>query len=216
MVQYSLAIEITNKSGKSIYKPDAQEFKGQLTLGGTSKPALSVYEIPLSTTDMAPGEYVFTITGTDLLAKASEKIEYAFEVLPTRLGFIQPGIHIPVGEKTLMPSPWSVPVGQNVVVGFAVVGFELGPKSETDLKKRQPDLRLEMRVVDEATGKDTLSKPKYDGITEVRDEFKLVIPFTPLLEMNRPGRFKIQLKVTDNHSKQTAELALDVTVFEIK
>ena len=212
VVRYSLALEVTTKGGKSIYKLEPMEFKAELTVGGTSRPALSVYEIPL---DMAPGDYVFTVTGADLQSKQTAKLEYAFEVLPPRLGFIQTGLHIPTGQG-LIPTPLSVPVGQSVVFGTAVVGFELGPKSETDIKKRQPNLMLEMRIVDEATGKATLANPKREGFMEVRDEFKRVIPFTPLLELNRPGKYRIEIKATDKHGGKTAEMSLDITVYEIK
>src|SRR5436309_3012040 len=85
VVQYSLGLEITNKAGKSVFKLDPQEFKAELSLGGTGRPALSIYELPL---DIAPGEYTFTVNGNDLLAKSPAKLDYAFEVLAPRLGFI--------------------------------------------------------------------------------------------------------------------------------
>jgi hypothetical protein len=216
-VNYTLAFEITSKSGKSVAKGDPQEFKAELTLGGTSRPALSFFEIPLDPADMAPGEYVFTVIGTDLSSKQTAKVEYPFEVLSPRLGFIQSGIHIPIGVGKSVPTPWSIPAGQTVMLGTAVVGFELGPKSETDPKKRQPNILIEMRIIDEATGKPTLAKPKFNLYTEAMDEInKKVVPFNPLLELNRPGRYKIEMKVTDKHANKTAELVLDVTVYEIK
>ncbi len=212
IVQYSLALEVTTKAGKSIYKLEPQEFKAELTLGGSGRPALSIYELPL---DMPAGDYVFTVTGTDLLAKQSNKLEYPFEVLSTRLGFIQSGVHVPVNQA-LIPSPYSIPVGQTVIIGTGVVGFELGPKTENDLKKRQPNLVIETRIIDDATGKPTMTKPKRGVVVEVGEEFKKVVPFTTPLELNKPGRYKIEMKVTDNHSQKTAELTLDVTVYEIK
>ena len=216
-VNYTLAFEVATKAGKSYTKGDPQEFKAELTLGGSSKPALSFFEIPLEPADMTPGEYVFTVIGTDLSSKQTAKLEYPFEVLSPRLGFIQSGIHIPVGVGKSIPSPWSIPVGQTVMFGTAVVGFELGPKSETDAKKRQPNLAIEMRIVDEATGKPALAKPKFNVYTEALDEInKKVVPFNPLLELNRPGRFRIEMKVTDKHANKTAELVLGVTVYEIK
>ena len=212
IVQYSLALEVTGKAGKSIYKLEPQEFKAELTLGGNSRPALSIYELPL---DMPAGEYLFTVTGTDLLTKQTNKLEFPFEVLPTRLGFIQSGVHVPVNQA-LIPSPFSIPVGQTVIVGTGVVGFELGPKTENDVKKRQPNLVIETRIIDEATGKPTTAKPKRGVVVEVGEEYKRVVPFTTPLELNRAGRYKIEMKVTDNHTQKTAEVTLDITVYEIK
>lgn len=213
IVRYSLGLEVTNKAGKSIYKLEPQEFKAELTLGGNSRPGLSIYELPL---DMAAGDYVFTVSGTDLESKATDKLMYPFEVLAPQLGFIQSGVHIPIGPDKLIPSPQTIPVGQTVMVGTAVVGFELGPKTENDLRKRQPHIIIETHIVDEATGKATLAKPKIGGVTMVTDDYKKAVPFTTLLEMNRPGRFKIEMKVTDKHAGKTAEFTLDVTVYEIK
>jgi hypothetical protein len=213
IVQYSLAIEVTTKAGKSVYKLEPQEFKAELTLGGTSRPAVSFYELQM---DTLPGEYVFTVTGIDLLGKQTNKLEFPFEVLSPRLGFIQTGVHIPVNQN-LMPSPAMIPVGQTVMVGAAVVGFELGPKTETDAKKKQPHIVMETRIIDEATGKATLLKPKVGYVTTVNEEvFKKVLPFTTQLELNRPGKYRIEMKVTDKHADKMAEMSLEVTVFEIK
>jgi hypothetical protein len=215
-VQYTLAFEITNKSGKSVAKSDPQEFKAEQTLGGSSRPALSFYEVPLDPADMAPGPYTFTVLATDLASKQTAKLDFQFEVLSPRLGFIQSSFNIPVLGKTV-PSPWSIPAGQTVMFGTAVVGFELGPKTETDVKKRQPNLLIEMRIVDEATGKPTMTKPKFNLYTEAQDEInKKVVPFSPLIELNRPGKYKVEMKVTDKHANKTAELVLDVTVYEVK
>ena len=90
------------------------------------------------------------------------------------------------------------------------MGFELDPK------KKQPNVAIVTEVIDEATGKPTI-KPKHSGVMEVKEEeFKKVIPFTVQLELNRPGRFKIQVKVTDLVTTKSAEQVLEITVFENK
>ena len=211
-IHYSITIDISTKARKSVFKLEPQEFKAELSLGGTTRPALSIYELPI---DIPSGDYIFTITGTDLLAKSTNTLEFPFEVLSPRLGFIQSGLHIPVGQS-LMPTAAMIPVGQTIIVGTGVVGFELGPKTEKDEKKRQPYLTIETRIIEEATGKATQAKPKSGGVTMVGEEFRKIIPFTTPLELNRPGRYKIEMKVTDKHANKTAELTLDVTVYEVK
>jgi hypothetical protein len=211
IVEYSLGIEVTSKGGKSFYKLEPQEFKAEVTLGGNGRPASSFYEMPF---DMAPGEYVFTVTGTDLLAKQSAKLEVPFEVLSPRLGFVQSGINIPVNQ-TVIPTPPKIPVGQTVLVGTGIVGFELGPKTETDPKKKQPHVTVKLRILDES-GKPTLPKDRFTVFKDVDEQFKKVIPFNSVLELNRTGKFKIEITATDMHTSKTAVQTLDLEVFEVK
>jgi len=209
--QYSLGIEVNSKAGKSIYKLEPTRYQAELSLGGTSRPAISFYETP---GDLAPGEYVFTVTATDLNAGASTRLDYPFEVTPPKFGLIQTALTM---QNSLVPVPPTLPVGNAIQVNTVAVGFVLGPKTETDPKKQQPHIVLEMNVYDE-TGKPTLPKPKVGGVTEVREEqFKKAIPFYFGLELNRPGKFKIVIKATDHHAdKVVAEQTLEVVVYEQK
>src|SRR5207247_2012495 len=70
-VRYSLAVEVSSKAGKSIFKIEPQNFTAELSLGGTGRPASSFYEIPI---DTVAGDYVLTVTGTDLISKQTAKL----------------------------------------------------------------------------------------------------------------------------------------------
>jgi hypothetical protein len=214
-VKYALSVEVATKAGKSVFKVEPQMFNAELTLGGTSRPASSYYEIP---TDTAPGEYVLTITGSDQVAKdkPTSKLEFPFEVLPKRFGMVQSGINIPY-DTNLLPTPPFVPTGQTIIVGTVVVGYELGPKDEKDPKKQQPNLFIKTTVLDES-GKPTLAKPKSGGVMEIADQFKKagMVPFTTPLELNRPGKYRIVIEVQDKIANKTAEQTLELTVYDVK
>jgi len=211
-VRYSLGVEVTKKGATMpAFKIEPQNFTAELTLGGTGRPASSFYEIPV---DAAAGEYVLTVSGTDLNSKQAGKLEFPYEVLPKRFGIVQSGLNIPY-DRSLIPTPPFVPAGQTVIVGLVVVGFELGPKDEKDPKKQQPQLFIKTTVLDEA-GKPTLPMPKVGGVKEVGEEFKKMVPFTTPLELNRPGKYRVLIQVEDKVGNKTAEHTLELTVYEVK
>ena len=55
-----------------------------------------------------------------------------------------------------------------------------------------------MRVLDE-DGKQTLVKPYSGVVKEVDPAFKQGIPLQFVLQLNRPGRFKVELSATDGN-----------------
>jgi hypothetical protein len=200
-VLYSIGMELTNKEGKSIFKQEPKELEAVNTLGGNSRPAFAFLEIG---PDTAKGEYTVKIQVTDRAAKKTADLTYRFEILPTSFGFVQASIVLP---NNLPTPPTAVP-GQEFWVNFALVGFDL------DAAKKQPNVTVEMQVIDLATGKPTLAKPFTGESKNVAEEFKKILPMQFILQLNRPGKYQVQLKATDNNGKKTAEQTLDFTVLE--
>lgn len=198
-ILYSIGMELTSKEGKAVFRQEPRDLQATNSLGGGTKPAFAYLEIG---TDTPPGEYTIKLTVTDRTAKQTQSLSYKFEVVSGQLGFVQNSITLP----GLHPTPPLAVPGQEFWVNFALVGFAL---EET---KKQPNVTVEMQVIDLETNKPTLAKPFTGGAKEVTEEFKKILPMQFVLQLNRPGRFRIQLKATDQVSKQTATQELDFTV----
>jgi hypothetical protein len=199
-VLYSMGIELIKKGkDKPEFKKEPQDLEAVNSLGGNSLPAFGMTFI---NTEAEAGEYTFTITVRDRLNKGAEKVlKHTFEVVPVKLGFVL--LKLTAGNNDPVPNI-GVP-GQRVFVHHSLVGFELG-------KDKRPFVTFEMQVLDDA-GKPTLAKPFKGDIKEDVAKSPGLMMFIPVpLELNRPGKFKIQLKATDNISKKTAEQTLDLTV----
>ncbi len=210
-VKYSMSMELTNKEGKSQYKQEPQELDAYNALGGNRVPAFAHILIG---TDTPEGEYTLKVTVKDQVTEKSDTLTRKFEVLSRRFGLVQVNMtyQAPVRDVFLPAPPLGVP-GQTFWVNFAVVGFELDKA-----RKDQPNIETTMRVLDE-DGKPTLAKPYSGGAKEVDPQFpqfKRVIPMQFLLQLNRPGKFKIELKAADKVGGKTAEQILDLTVVEVK
>jgi len=125
-------------------------------------------------------------------------------VIEPRLGFVRVGLTYETGQPA---PPLAVP-GQSLLLNFALVGFQL------DKKTSHPDLTIEMRILDE-DGKPTISKPFKGEVKMVGKAFQQIIPFDPqVIQVNRPGKYKLVLKATDNLSKKDVEQTLDLTVID--
>jgi hypothetical protein len=207
-VKYSMSLELTNKEGKSQYRQDPQELEAYNPLGTGRVPG--VVQVFVGT-DQPEGEYTIKVTVKDLATEKSATLTRKFEVLPRKFGFVQVGFsyQVPVRDVALAAPPIGV-AGQTLLLNFAVVGFELDKA-----RKDQPNIETSLRVFDE-DGKQTLAKPFSGTANEVGPEHKKGIPMQFTLSLNRPGKFKLQLKATDKVSGKTAEQALDLTVIELK
>jgi hypothetical protein len=206
-VKYSMSMDLTNKEGKSQYKQEPQELEAFNALGGSRVPAFAHILIG---TDTPEGEYTLKVTVKDRATEKSDTLTRKFEVLPRKFGLVQINMsyQAPAQNVFLPAPPLGVP-GQTFLVNFAVVGFDLDKS-----RKDQPNIETSMRVLDE-DGKPTLAKPYSGEAKEVDAQFKRVIPMQFFLQLNRPGKFKIEVKATDKVGGKTAEQILDLTVVEI-
>lgn len=202
-VQYSMGMELTNKEGKSQFKKEPQDLEAVNALGGSRLPAFALSEIGTETPE---GEYTIKVTVKDRGADKTETLTRKFEVLPRKFGFVRLGIAYETGQ----PAPPQAVAGQTFLVNFAVVGFDLDKA-----KKDQPNIEVAMRILDE-DGKQTLAKPFTGSATEVEPQFKKIVPMQFILQLNRPGKFKIELKATDKFGGKSAEQTLDFVVTEPK
>jgi hypothetical protein len=206
LIKYSIGFDLVDKAGKMVLEDKPKELQATASLGGNRLVAAT--QVALST-NTAVGEYTVKVSVKDLTVKDGEAVvlKRTFEVVPVQLGFTNLIVNYATDPPTPAP-PIAVP-GQGYLVNFAPVGFALDPKAN------QPDLHVEMRVLDDA-GKPVLKMPFTGDIKMAPAEFKKIYPMQFLLNLNRPGKFQIQLKVTDNLTKKSAEQLLDFKVVEPK
>jgi hypothetical protein len=201
VVQYRLDFEVTKKGQKKPVTQKEGANEEQLNwLGGGDVPFVAFWPIPLS--GDSPGDYEMKVTVTDLAAKKSASLTRAFTVDKLQFGFV---------GTFLMDEPVAV-LGQKRGVAYSLVGFDLDKKTE------RTDVTVSIRVLDE---NDKPTAPKALTSTIKRDPeqqpVKGVLTFNPaIINLNRAGKFKVELTATDNVSKATAKVVLDLTVVELK
>ncbi len=204
-VSFSMAMELTDASGKVVYSQPAKDQEAYLSLGG-SRATNSVwfYTKP----DGKPGKYTVKVTVADKSTKASQSFTREYEVLPKEFGIVQ--LFTTSDANALVPAPLSGVTGQFLHVNFGVVGFDRNKGNN------QPDVRVEMRVLDEK-GKPTLEKAVEGAINEKVPSDIVFLPMQFHLALNRPGKFTIELKAVDNAAGKTAKkIRLPLTVVEQK
>ncbi len=201
-VLYSIGMELTDKNNKVLYKQEPQDQVAYNSLGGSRHPALVATEVG---TDTPPGEYTLTGTVTDRAAKVTKKLSRKFEVLPRGFGVVRLGLRF--DDKGNVPAPPVGVPGQVMYVNFFAAGFERDPKT------KQPKVKASMRVLQD--GKPTLEK-EVSGVVEQLSADLPFIPMTFVLNLNRSGKFTIELKVTDELGKKTATESFDLNVVEAK
>jgi hypothetical protein len=202
-VEYSMAMEVLDSKGKAQFKQDPSNLKALNSLGGSRLPAFAHVDTGF---DQPPGEYTLKLTVTDRAAKTSKTFERKFEVAPMAFGLIQ--FRLSSDPQGQMPVPPIAVAGQSIWLNFVAVGFARG-------NNNQPNLAVEMRVLDDKD-QPTLAKPFTGDVTKNVEKDVLGIPMQFLLTLNRPGKFTVKLKATDQVSKKTAELSFPITVLESK
>ena len=203
-IKYSMAMEVTDSKNKVIYARDPNALEAYNSLGGTRTEGMTYVDVGFN---QPPGEYTVNLTVTDSKTKAAQSFKRKFEVLPKSFGLAR--FMTSYDGAGRIPAPSSGVVGQFLYVNFAAIGFEKNAK-------REPDVRLQMRVLDES-GKATVEKPLVgDTRREEVGENIVAIPMSFALALNRPGKFTIELEGTDRLGKKTAKLSIPLIVTEQK
>jgi hypothetical protein len=207
-VKYSMGVEYLNKKGESQYKKEPTPQEAVNVLGGNRIPAFATTQIGL---DTPPGEYTLNVTVTDQATKKEAKLTRKFTILEKRFGLVRVGFSYPFNFENPPPAPPLGVVGQSLL--FHATAVEVGLSGD----KKQPDL-VALCVVTDESGKPTLSEPMQGKVQEVQDQFlKLrVIPLSFIISLNRPGKFKVTMTVTDNVTGKKTEQTMELTSIEAK
>jgi len=206
-VLYNMSLEATDAKGNVKFSHDGSKEKIQAVnaLGGSRLPAVANLDIGL---DMPAGKYEMKVTVNDLNGKKKAELKRPFEVLPPAFGLVRLTTTTG-GSEDQVPAPLVGVVGQQFNFNFVIVGFE------RDKNKKQPQIAMEMTIIDDATKKPTLAKP-FTGevpnlnVKDVPANLR-ALPQQFGLVLNRPGKFTFEIKVTDKVSGKTATASFPLT-----
>jgi len=198
-VQYSTALEVTDSASKVIFQSPPRDQELFNTLGGTSVPAYASVDLGLN---QAPGDYTLKVTVKDRLSMKVASLIQKFQVLPAAFGFIR--------TTTTSDADGHHPaaclcVGESLYINSLVTGFT------RDAAKKQPNLLIEMRVLDEK-GTATLPKPFDDVVDKGVPGDAAAVAAQFLVSLTRAGKFTVELKATDQVSKKTVTQKVPLTV----
>jgi hypothetical protein len=204
-VEYEMGMAVTNAAGKKEYAAVPTP-KQVYNLQGSSTVTGSVHiELPV---DQAPGKYNVTVTVIEPTSKAKTEFTKGFEVLPKDYGLVRKALSM--DQMGYMSVGSLVEAGQMPNVFFAVVGF--GRNATT----KQPNLSVNMQVVD-AGGKPMTAKPyTFDVNGGGVGPDIVALPITLPLHLNKPGKCKVEVTVTDKITNKTAQFSLPVNVVDTK
>lgn len=191
-VLYGMSMKVEDNKKKVWFEQKDEQAKitAYNSLGGTRLPAFANVNIGVN---QPPGEYTLRVTVTDRAAKVSKELVQKFEVLPLAFGIVR--LTTSLDDKDTLPAPMVGVPGQFIYVNFVTVGFG------RDAKK-QPNMSLAMSVLDDKD-KPTLPKPSVGEVTDLPEKVQAV-PMQFQLSLNRPGRFTVELKATDNITKKVS------------
>jgi hypothetical protein len=203
-VLYSMGMEVLDSRNKTQFKQDPRDLEGFNSLGGGHLPAFANVDIGL---DQPPGEYNLRVTVSDRTSKKTKSFQQKFEVLPRQFGLVR--VRLTGDAAGTVDSANFGVAGQTLWLQCFGVGFERGGA------KKEPDVALEMQVLDEA-GNPVAPKPKTGEVKELPKD-TTVFPIGPEpLALNRAGKFTIKLKATDRIGKKSFERSFPLTVVEAK
>jgi hypothetical protein len=204
-IKYSLALDMKNAAGAKVFGQLPQVIESANSVGGNQLPGYAYADIGGS---VPAGKYTLTVTVRDEIAKKSEQLTHQFEVLKKDFGIGRLGLFY--DDRGGVWAPPVFVVGQSAWLHFWTMGFD------RDGKTKDPNVEVRMRILDES-GKPTLPQP----ITGDLKNQKLAAnaqfaPWLQKVELNRPGKFKIELEAEDKVSKKTVKEVLSITVLESK
>jgi hypothetical protein len=197
-VRYSMAIELSDASGKVMFRQQAKEQEARASLGGDSVPAYAHLSVGL---DTPPGEYRMKVVVKDLATGQEQSLNRNVKVLPKDFALVRTTVALdPNAEFTAAVFAR----GQGVWVHTSAVGFARGAGNN-------PDVVFEMRVLD-ASGKPTLANPVTGTPPKGLPANLSGLPMGFPLTLNRPGKFTVELQATDRISGKKATMSFPIVV----
>jgi hypothetical protein len=199
-VLYSMETEVDDVNGKALFKEEPRDLEATNALGGGRLPAFSQIQFGLQ---QPPGDYKIKIKVTDRASRRSQSLTHKCTLAPKGFGIIR--------LKTTTDPEGRIGTacfcaGESMWVNFGVVGFDRGAGG-------QPNVAFQLRILDDQ-GKPTLEKPFTGDMNKDVPAELLALPAQFLVTLNRPGKFKVEVKAVDRLSKKTVDLSFPLNVRE--
>ncbi len=195
---FSIAMEILDGAGMSLFKQAPRNEQAMDYLGGGMLQSVADVQIPLNA---KPGEFTIRLTISDRSNQASKTLERKVRVLPADFGIVH--VHTTQDREGKAAVAPVGSLGEPLYINFGVVGFQ------RDAKK-QPNVELALRVLDEK-GNPTGAPLTGKADREVPESL-MVVPLQFGLTLNRVGRFTVEVTASDKLSGKSAKLALPFRV----
>jgi hypothetical protein len=202
-VRYNTGLEVTDSSGKAVFKQDPRDLQVNAALGGDKIPAFASVQIGM---EQPAGQYTLKVTVADLSGGGKATLSRAFEVLPKAFGLVQ--LSATADAEGLLPVP-TPGAGQGLWLHCGVVGFA------RDNASKQPNISLSVRILDDA-GKPTFARSSSGSINKGVVADALVLPAQMPLLLNRAGKFTVEITTTDQLSGQKDVRTFPLNVAEVK
>jgi hypothetical protein len=198
-VRYSMALELTDSSGKLAFKQEPKNLEARTSLGGSSAPAYARLNVGL---DTPAGDYQLKITVKDLGSGKEQSLMRNLKVLPKDFALVRT---TPTVDTEGQFTSAVFICGQGVWVHCSAVAFE------RDRTSKQPNVVFEMRVLDDS-GKPTLAKPVTGSVSKDVPDSLQGLPMAFPLTLNRAGKFTVELQATDQASGKKARMSFPIVV----
>jgi hypothetical protein len=199
--RYSTTLEVTDASGKVLFKQVPQKSEAKISLGGNRIPAFGQISVGLNS---PAGDYDYKITVKDLISGKEQSIKRSAKVIAKDFALVRAGVSRDVeGQYPVI----LFATGQGIWVNCSAVGFE------RDRATKQPNVTFEIRVLDDR-GNPIHKKPTINTINKDVPENGSAIPMGFPLTLNRTGKFTVELLVNDQISGKKAKTTFPITVRE--
>lgn len=202
-VRLAIGLELIDGKGNRLFTQAPRDREAINSLGGDTMPLFAKLDIG---TDQPAGQYTLKITLVDRGNSATKTADFPFEVLPK--GFAIVRVKTSADPDGDVPTP-HVGVGQALFVHFSAVEFMRDPAT------RQPNLKAELRILDD-TGSPTLPNPVSGTLDSGLPEQLTGVPMKFLLNLNRAGKFTLELTVTDQVTRKVAKMQLPLDVLKAR
>jgi hypothetical protein len=197
-VRYSMAIEVSDTSGKTIFQQAAKEQEAPASLGGDCVPGYARLDVGLNT---PPGNYRLKLIVKEPSSGREIALLRNIKVLPKGFALVRTTVSPDV--DALYPAA-SFASGQAVWVHTSAVGFGRD-------RGKKANVVFEMRVLDDA-GRPTLAQAVTGTPPKDLPNDLSGLPMGFPLTLNRPGKFTVELQAIDRVSGKTAKTSIPLVV----
>src|SRR5207245_7778501 len=202
-ILYSVGMDVTDNQGKVRTGQIPNDREAAAPPAGKSLPACASVQIGL---DQEPGAYTVKVTVKDRVAGATCEITRTCQILPRAFGLVR--LTTTSDPDAKVPAPF-LQQGKPGWINFTAVGFGHAKSGG------QPHVSVVMRVSDEA-GRSALARPSLGEISKDVPANARALPMQFALEINRAGKFTVELTATDHVTGQSVNVSYPVTVVKGK
>jgi hypothetical protein len=198
VAKYEITLEVFDPKGKSVFKQSDK--KGMVaSLGGNTVPESAQVLVGV---DQPPGKYKAVVSILEDGSKMPSQLVHDLDLVPRTFGMI------------FLRAPATGLVGEDYKLSYYVVDMARDAN-------QIPKLTFTTKVIDEATGKQTLpeatvSKFPDDLPAEARAGLAKTgpVPIESPMLLNRAGRFKVEVEIRDEVAKKSLKFSYSLKVLD--